>query len=202
MDIKLAVTIEEQKVNVQDDRALSTDSDSNANAIVLRGRDLEALPDDPDDLAAALTALAGPSAGPNGGQIYIDGFTGGRMPPKEAIREVRINQNPLNAENDVPGFGRVDILTRPGYGKITGSAGFNFNDESFNSRNPFAPTRTDFQQRLYNFTLSGPIKKQKASFFLDFQKRDVDDNDIINAVVLDQNGITAPFWGFVHNLYH
>lgn len=185
VDVKLSVTIEEQKVNVADDRSISTDSDNNANAIVLRGKDLDILPDDPDDLAAALTALAGPSAGPNGGQIYIDGFTGGRMPPKEAIREVRINQNPLNAENDQPGFGRIDILTRPGFGKITGSASFNFNDESFNSRNPFAPTRTDFQQRLYGFTLSGPIQKQKSSFFLDFQKRDVDDNDIINAVVLN-----------------
>lgn len=187
LDIKLSVTIEEQQVNVADERSLSTESDNNANAIVLKGRDLEALPDDPDDLAAALTALAGPSAGPNGGQIYIDGFTGGRMPPKEAIREVRINQNPFNAENDVPGFGRIDILTRPGYGKITGSAGFQFNDETLNSRNPFAPTRTDFQQRLYNFTLSGPIQKQKSSFFVDFQKRDVDDNDIVNAVILDQN---------------
>ncbi|HEY0324021.1 MAG TPA: carboxypeptidase regulatory-like domain-containing protein [Pyrinomonadaceae bacterium] len=187
VDIKLAVTIEEQKVNVADDRSLSTDSDNNANAIVLKGRDLDILPDDPDDLAAALTALAGPSAGPNGGQIYIDGFTGGRMPPKEAIREVRINQNPFNAENDVPGFGRIDILTRPGFGKISGSAGFNFMDEALNSRNPFAPTRTPFQQRLYSFTLSGPIQKQKSSFFVDFQKRDVNDNDIINAVVLDQN---------------
>jgi hypothetical protein len=187
LDVKLGVTIEEQKVNVADERSLSTDSDNNANAIVLKGRDLDVLPDDPDDLAAALTALAGPSAGPNGGQIYIDGFTGGRMPPKQAIREVRINQNPLNAENDQPGFGRIDILTRPGFGKITGSAGFNFMDESFNSRNPFAPSRIDFQQRLYSFTLSGPIQKQKSSFFVDFQKRDIDDNDIINAVVLDQN---------------
>lgn len=187
LDIKLSVTIEEQKVNVADERSLSADSDNNANAIVLKGRDLDVLPDDPDDLAAALTALAGPSAGPNGGQIYIDGFTGGRMPPKQAIREVRINQNPFNAENDVPGFGRVDILTRPGFGKLTGSAAFNFMDESFNSRNPFAPTRTDFQQRLYSFTLSGPVQNQKSSFFVDFQKRDVDDNDIVNAVVLDQN---------------
>jgi hypothetical protein len=187
LDIKLSVTIEEQKVNVADERSLSTESDNNANAIVLKGRDLDVLPDDPDDLAAALNALAGPSAGPNGGQIYIDGFTGGRMPPKQAIREVRINQNPLNAENDQPGFGRIDILTRPGFGKLTGSAGFNFMDESFNSRNPFAPTRTDFQQRLYSFNLSGPIQKQKSSFFVDFQKRDVDDNDIINAVILDQN---------------
>ena len=52
------------------------------------------LPDDPEALSAAVQAMAGPSAGPNGGQIFIDGFTGGRMPPKESIREVRINQNP------------------------------------------------------------------------------------------------------------
>ena len=119
VDIKLGVTIDEQKVDVADDRGLSTDSESNANAVVLRGKDLDVLPDDPDDMAAALTALAGPSAGPNGGQIYIDGFTGGRMPPKEAIREVRINQNPFNSENDQPGFGRIDILTRPGFGKLS-----------------------------------------------------------------------------------
>jgi hypothetical protein len=185
LDIKMSVTIAEEKVTVSDDRSMSTESDANANAIVLRGKDLDVLPDDPDDLAQALTALAGPSAGPNGGQIYIDGFTGGRMPPKEAIREVRINQNPLNAENDQPGFGRIDIFTRPGFGKITGSASINFNDEAFNSRNPFAPTRTDFQQRLYSFTLSGPLSAKKASFFVDFQRRDVDDNDIINAQVLD-----------------
>ena len=59
------------------------------------------MPDDPDELEAALQALAGPSAGPNGGQIYIDGFTGGRLPPKEAIREIRINSNPFSAEYDV-----------------------------------------------------------------------------------------------------
>jgi hypothetical protein len=52
VDVKLSVTIEEQKVNVADDRSLSTDSDNNANAIVLRGKDLDVLPDDPDDLAA------------------------------------------------------------------------------------------------------------------------------------------------------
>ena len=173
LDIKLSVTIEEQKVNVSaDQRGLSTESENNADAIVLKGKDLDALPDDPDDLASALQALAGPSVGPNGGQIYIDGFTGGRLPPKEAIREVRVNQNPLNAENDRPGFGRIDILTRPGFDRWRGSASFNFNDESLNARNPFAPTRAPFQQRLYGFTLSGPVTAKKSSFFLDFQHRD------------------------------
>ncbi|MGH9902544.1 MAG: TonB-dependent receptor, partial [Pyrinomonadaceae bacterium] len=141
--------------------------------------------DDPDDLAAALQALAGPSAGPNGGQIYIDGFTGGRLPPKEAIREVRINQNPLNAENDRPGFGRIDILTRPGMDKFRGGANYTFGDEALNSRNPFSPTRADYQSRLYGFNLSGPIIARKSSFFVDFQRRVEDDNDVITATVLD-----------------
>jgi hypothetical protein len=194
LDIKLSVTIEEQKVTVSgDQRNISTDSESNADAIVLRGKDLDALPDDPDDLAAALSALAGPSVGPNGGQIYIDGFTGGRMPPKEAIREVRVSQNPLNAENDRPGFGRIDILTRPGYDRWRGSANFNFNDEAMNARNPFAPVRDSFQSRLYGFTLSGPIQSKKSSFFLDFQRREVDDNDVVNALVLDSALNTVRF---------
>lgn len=194
LDIKMSVTIEEQKVTVSgDQRNISTDSESNADAIVLRGKDLDALPDDPDDLAAALSALAGPSVGPNGGQIYIDGFTGGRIPPKEAIREVRVSQNPLNAENDRPGFGRIDILTRPGYDRWRGSANFNFNDESMNARNPFAPTRDSFQSRLYGFTLSGPVQTKKSSFFLDFQRREVDDNDVVNALVLDSSLNTVRF---------
>ncbi|MDT4896268.1 MAG: hypothetical protein QOH25_1345 [Acidobacteriota bacterium] len=194
VDIKMSVTIEEQKVTISgDQRNLSTESENNADAIVLRGKDLEALPDDPEDLAAALTALAGPSVGPNGGQIYIDGFTGGRLPPKEAIREVRVSQNPLNAENDRPGFGRVDILTRPGYDRLRGSASFQFNDESMNARNPFATRRADFQTRLFSFTLSGPISAKKSSFFLDFQRREEDDNDIINALVLDPSLNTVRF---------
>jgi hypothetical protein len=96
VDITLKVAIEEQRVTVAaDSRELSTEPENNAGAVVLKGEDLESLPDDPDDLAAALQALAGPSAGPNGGQIFVDGFTGGRLPPRASIREVGINANPF-----------------------------------------------------------------------------------------------------------
>ena len=67
-----------------------------------------------------LQALAGPSAGPNGGQIYIDGFTGGQLPPKSSIREIRINQNPFSAEYDKLGYGRIEIFTKPGTDKYHG----------------------------------------------------------------------------------
>src|SRR5205807_8934886 len=87
--------------------AVSTEASANASAIVLRGSDLDALSDNPDDLAADLQALAGPAAGPNGGSMFIDGFSGGELPPKNAIREIRINQNPFSPEYDRLGFGRA-----------------------------------------------------------------------------------------------
>lgn len=190
LDIILKVTIEEQKVTVAaDNPSVSVEPENNAGAVVLKGSDIDALPDDPDDMAAALQALAGPSAGPNGGQIFVDGFTGGRMPPRASIREIRINSNPFSAEYDRLGFGRIEILTRPGTDRYRGQASFNFNDESFNSRNPFAKTskRAPLQTRQYGGNFGGPIIRKKASFFVDFDKRDVDDQSLIVATVLDPN---------------
>lgn len=183
--VPLTVDAVVENVDVQTSGNVSTDPENNLGATVLKDKDLEALPDDPDELEAALQALAGPSAGPNGGQIFIDGFTGGRLPPREAIREIRINQNPFSAEFDRLGFGRIEILTRPGSDKFRGSAFSNFNDESLNSRNPFAPNRAPSQTRFFGGNLSGPIQKGKSSFFLDINNRSIDNNSIINARILD-----------------
>jgi hypothetical protein len=186
LNIILKVTIEQQKVTVtQEGTGVSTDPENNLGAIVLKGADLEALPDDPDDLLAALQALAGPGAGPNGGQIFIDGFTGGRMPPLASIREIRINSNPYSAEYDRPGFGRIEILTKPGTDQFRGQASFGFNNQLLNSRNPFASTRPPYMSRQFGGNLSGPISKKKSSFFFDFEKRDINDDAIINATILD-----------------
>ena len=192
-DVRLVVTLEKQVITVTEDQALNTDPANNADAVVLRGQDLDVLPDDPDALSAAVQAMAGPSAGPNGGQIFIDGFTGGRMPPKESIREVRINSNPFNAENSGIGFGQIEIFTKPGADKLHGSTFYNFSDESLNSRNPFAPSRAPFQVRYFGGSLSGPVTKGKSSFFIDFQRREIDDNAIINAQILNSNLVPGFF---------
>ncbi len=185
--VALTVAGVEENVDVSGDSQINTDPNSNLSATVLKNEDLEALPDDPEELEQALQALAGASAGPNGGQIYIDGFTGGRIPPKEAIREIRINQNPFSAEYDRLGFGRIEILTKPGSDKFRGQAFFNFNDESLNSRNPFALNRAPSQTRFFGGNVSGPIIKNKASFFLDISKRDIDNGAQVNAIILDPN---------------
>src|SRR5690242_17180528 len=188
LDITLKVALIVDKVTVAE-TPISTEATNNANQTLIAGKDLDALPDDPDELAAALQALAGPSMGPNGGQIFIDGFSGANLPPKEAIREIRINQNPFSPENDQPSA-RIDILTRPGTDKFRGSASFNFTDESLNSRNPFSvrsSKRAPYQQRQINGSLSGPIVKKKASFFVEIGHNEMDDNALINATVLDAN---------------
>src|ERR1044072_8139876 len=193
-DITLKVAIEEQKVTVSSDaREVNTQPEDNAGAVVLKGDDIEALPDDPDDLAAALQALAGPSAGPNGGQIFVDGFTGGRLPPRASIREIRINSNPFSAEYDRLGFGRIEILTRPGSDRYRGQVSLNFNDDALNARNPFADSRPAIQTRQYGGNFGGPISKHKASFFIDFDKRDIDDQALIVATVLDANNNIVGF---------
>src|SRR5207237_3386902 len=127
----------------------------NASAHVLHGENLQALSDDPEDLQADLQALAGPSAGPNGGAIFVDGFSGGQLPSKDSIREIRINQNPFSPEYDKLGFGRVEIFTKPGADKFRGSTYYNFADSFWNSRNPYSQQKAPFRLHEYGGSLSG-----------------------------------------------
>lgn len=186
LDIILSPASAIEEVTVVEEAPLGTEPEANADSITLRGEDLDALPDDPDDLAEALRALAGPTAGVDDeGQIYVDGFTGGRLPPKESIREIRVNRNPFSAEYDRLGYGRIEIFTKPGTDRFRGQAFFNFNDSRLNSRSPFAAIRAPYQRRRYGGNVSGPLIAQKLSFFLDFERTETDDNADINAIILD-----------------
>jgi len=141
-DIALEIQVQPEKVEVQEESAtVSVNPSENASSIVIKGKDLEALSDDPDELQQELQALAGPSAGPNGGQIYIDGFTAGQLPPKSSIREIRINQNPFSAEYDKLGYGRIEIFTKPGTDKFHGQFMLMGNSSAFDALSPFAPNQ-------------------------------------------------------------
>ncbi|MGB0066281.1 MAG: carboxypeptidase regulatory-like domain-containing protein, partial [Terracidiphilus sp.] len=166
MDVKMAVETAEEQVVVSDEGGptVSTEAGANTSAVVLKGSDLDALSDDPDELQNELEALAGPSAGPNGGQIYIDGFTGGQLPPKSAIREIRINQNPFSAEFDKIGYGRIEVLTKPGTDTLHGRFFGQGNDDAFNTGNPFTRQLPSYYSDQFNGTVSGPLSK-KASYF-------------------------------------
>jgi hypothetical protein len=184
LNLSLVIPIEQQQVTVSGEAGptVSTSPTSNTNAIVLRGKALNSLSSDPDELSNELQALAGPSAGPNGGQIYIDGFTGGQLPPKSAIREIRINRDPFSAEYDRLGYGRVEILTKPGTQKFHGRVFGMGNDNSFNSLSPFAKTIPSYHSYMFDGTLSGPISKH-ASFFISAQQRNFENDNIYDPII-------------------
>jgi hypothetical protein len=191
LNITMEVFAEEQHVDVQSEGAhVDTAPDNNASSLVLKGKDLDALSDDPDELQSELQALAGPSAGPNGGQIYIDGFTGGQLPPKSSIREIRINQNPFSAEYDRMGYGRIEVFTKPGTDKVHGQFFFNDNHSIFDSLNPFAAVEPDFSTQMYNANVGGPLSK-KASYFISAERRNINDAAAITPAAFTDAGVPA-----------
>ncbi len=186
VEVTLDVLTASQQVTVTSDQSgtVSLESTDNADAVVLRGADLDALPDDPEELMADLQALAGPTVGSGGNQVYLDGFSSQRLPPKNAIREVRINQDPFSAQYDHVGFGRVEIFTKPGADQLHGTAQFKMSDAVLNSRNPYSPIKPPYRAKQFTGDLGGPLGK-RASFFLNFEGRWATDNEVVNATVLD-----------------
>ena len=183
LDAKMTIEAQSQEVQVNAQSVqLSTDSDNNASATAIKGKDLDALSDDPDELSSELTALAGPAAGPNGGQIYVDGFTGGQLPPKSSIREIRINQNPFSSQFEKLGYGRVEVFTKPGTDKLHGNVNIQGGLKAFNTSNPFlgaANTQPDYHRVFVLGSVSGPITRI-SSFNIGGSHRTIQNNAIVN----------------------
>ena len=187
VNVNLIIQIEEEKVEVTDQTTrVDVDSANNAGQVVMKGEDLAALSDDPDELQSELQALAGPSAGPNGGQMYIDGFTAGQLPPKASIREIRVNQNPFSSEYDKLGYGRIEILTKPGTDQLHGQLMVMGNTAGLNSRNPFAGGGAipSYDSEHYEGNLGGSISK-RISFFTNVERRNLNDLSVVNTPFVD-----------------
>src|ERR1700731_3431510 len=182
LNIAMQIETEKQQVQVEAEApTVDTSPDENANAVVLKGKDLDALSDDPDELESQLHALAGPAAGPNGGEVYIDGFTGGQIPPKSSIREIRVNQNPFSAEFDKIGYGRIEILTKPGSDKFSGHITSLGNDSAWNTANPLVQQQPSYYLYFIQADVNGPLTKS-ASYFFSLFRFDRQNQTIIDAV--------------------
>jgi hypothetical protein len=159
--IRLAVATVEQNIVVQDEDAASRRD--NGFTQTLTQEEIDALPDDPDEMADELMRMAGPGA-----QIFIDGFRGGRLPPKDQIQQIRFHTNSFSAEYHEAGMVRVEVITKPGMGGWRGMTNFGFRDESLNAKNAFAPTKPAEQMKRYMVSFSGPLAKGKTGLSLSF----------------------------------
>ena len=172
--LRLAVAAIEQSVVVQDQSA--ADRRDNGFTQTLTQDEIDALSDDPDEMADQLAQMAGPGA-----QIFVDGFRGGRLPPKDQIQQIRFNTNSFSAEYHEAGMVRVEVITKPGMGGWRGRANFGFGDESLNAKNAFAPTEEPQQNRRYNLSYQGPLVKGRTGISMSVDGTDNYDSRTIVA---------------------
>ena len=150
----LTVAIREDIVVSEESAASRRD---NGFSTTLTADDIAGLSDDPEEMEEQLKQMAGPGA-----QIFIDGFRGGRLPPKDQIQQIRFNTNSYSAEYHEAGMVRVEVITKPGMGNWSGTMNFGFRDESLNARNAFAPVRGAEQQKRFMVNFQGPVAKGKT----------------------------------------
>jgi hypothetical protein len=183
LPIQLALQVSNQAVTVTGDRGpeLSIDPDQSVATTVVSGSDLDSLPDNPDDLSDLLTSLVSSSGSQV--QLLVDGFTGAQLPPKDTIKEIRLNQNRFSAANQWA-WAQVEIITKPGADKIHGSLGLTDSDAAFNSRNPFAENKASYVNRMYSANVGDSIKN-RASWTFSFYQNTINNTALIDAVTLD-----------------
>jgi hypothetical protein len=183
LDVVLEIASIESNVNVSESESI--DSDRSTPAVVLNQRDLNNLPDKQEDFERTLQNLAGATTDEEL-PISVNGVQGAKIPPKQAIQQVRINQNVYSAQFDSPFGSGTDIFTRAKVGKFSGSIGFNFADSRLDARNPFLGSVLPSQSREYSFNLSAPIGK-KSNFYIYASRSENDQSAVINASSLDAN---------------
>ncbi len=180
LSLKLVIEVKSEQVDVPSENDASTSAADNGSAIVLGKRELAELADDDSTLQQQLLAMAG-SDGVHSPDVYIDGFNGGKFPPKNSIREVRINQNPYSAEYPGYGLGRIEIFTKPGGAELHGDLEASGNDAPFNARNPYTGAEPPYYLYYVVGNLNGPLGK-KSSFFAGVDRFDAQNNAVVNAV--------------------
>jgi hypothetical protein len=158
--IKLVIARLAETVQVgRDARERASDPRSDAFATILGQAEINELPDDPDEMEQMLKDMAGPGA-----VLRVNGFRGGRLPPKDQIAQIRFRRNMFAADAHEPGMMAVDIVTKPGLDSWRGSTNFGFRDDALNARNAFAPTKGNERNERVGFSLNGPLWRKHTSF--------------------------------------
>ena len=135
------------------------EASKSTSTTTLTQEEIDALPDVPEELAEALSAMAGPG----GATFFMNGFTGGRLPNRDEIRSIRFRQNNYAADNHDAGRSQIEIITRPNT-NWGGNVNANFGGDAFNARQPQQAVEQPSQERTVQFNVRGPIVSGKTSF--------------------------------------
>jgi hypothetical protein len=161
--IVLALETLQDSVTVgRDAQETAADRQSTFGSALTREQ-VDALSDDPNEMARQLQEIAGSDA-----VLRVDSFEGARLPSKAQIKSIHITRDAFAAENHSAGGLFIDIITQPGTGPLRGGIRYNLRDGSFSGRSPFTPVKGPERSQNYGSNFSGSLIKERASFNVSF----------------------------------
>ncbi|HMB80968.1 MAG TPA: TonB-dependent receptor [Vicinamibacterales bacterium] len=144
-----------------DKQEASADRRGGSFGTALTRDQVDALSDDPTEMAQQLQDMAGGT-----GVIRVDSFEGGQLPPKAMIKSIHVTRDAFAAENHSAGGLFIDIITQPGLGPLRGSGRYNLRDGAFSGRSPYTPVKGPERSQNYGTNFAGTLIKDRASFNL------------------------------------
>lgn len=90
---------------------------------------------------------------------------------QEAIQEFQVSNAGYSAEFGRSGGGVVNAVTKSGTNELHGSAFWYFRNERLQADDPFGRPPTDFRQHQFGGSLGGPIRRDRAHFFLAYDQQ-------------------------------
>ena len=195
IDLTLSVGAVSQRITVQSSGALLQTQTASVGGVVsqsgvvdlpLNGRNYLQLSTLTPGVIA--TALSSQSAGLPLNQIVVNGGKNSTVtfmidgadaldewnsgtaftPAPDAIQEFKIETNNMSAAYG-GGGALINAVLKSGTNQFHGDVYEFFRNTSLNARNFFASTTPQLNQNQFGFTLGGPVKKDKAFFFVDYQ---------------------------------
>ncbi len=167
--IQLTPSLVTQDVTVATENSQVTlDSSSNRDQVSTDAKTLEKVPVfDQDYITTLIPFLDQTGVATMGVSIIVDGIEmNGTGVSASAIAEAHINNDPYSAETNRPGKGRIEIITKPGSPQLHGTLNFTFRDSAFDARNYFALSKPFEQKRIYEGSITGPIRFDRNTTFL------------------------------------
>jgi hypothetical protein len=90
---------------------------------------------------------------------------------QEGVQEYQVSTNSYMAEFGRATGGIINVVTKRGTNEFSGNVFGFIRDKSIQARNPFAPFKSAFTRTQFGGTLGGPIAKDRAFFFLSYERR-------------------------------
>jgi hypothetical protein len=150
------VTVQRDAQTVASDRGVTFGTTLTREAI-------EALSDDPEEMARQLSDMAGPGA-----VIRVDSFEGEQLPPKSQIKSIHVTRDMFAAESHAAGSTFVDVVTQPGIGPLRSTVNYYLYDSALDGRNPLIPRVGPAGEHTGGVNIEGSIIKERASFAISF----------------------------------